>query len=266
MAKPVAPEASAALRDMSGPRSIPKRGLVAAAASAVRRRILDGSFAIGDRLPPERVLMVELGVSRTVLREALASLDALGLIETRTTRGRFVAAAGSPERRDELVGAWLFHNGSETRDFDEVRSLLEAHAVRRTPLDVLPAIGARVRELLDEQRAATLRGDTLSAAELDAALHRAVVANCPNPVLHSLVNVLIDHMQRATIAVYALQSAVQQSLEEHRVLADALVRGDATLAARLVAEHHAGVAAHLARAEQADDGSQDCAARATRSS
>jgi DNA-binding FadR family transcriptional regulator len=220
----------------------PAQTLVAAAASAVRRKILDGTLAIGERVPPERALMVELGVSRTVLREALASLDALGLIETRGTRGRFVAAAGASERSDKLVSAWLFHNGSRIDDFDDVRSLLEAQAVIRTPAEALPAIGARVHELVEEQRSATRRGDVLTAADLDSELHRAIVSGCPNPVLRSLVNVLIEHMQRATIAVYAFPGAAEKSLAEHVELAGALTRGDPEGAAVLVSAHHAGAA------------------------
>ena len=65
--------------------------LVDAAIQAIRSTIASGELAAGARMPPERVLVEQLGVSRTVVREALSSLEALGLIETRGTRGRFVS-------------------------------------------------------------------------------------------------------------------------------------------------------------------------------
>ena len=82
-----------------------KRGgsLVDSATEAIRSQIVLEKLAAGERLPPERVLVQELGVSRTVLREALSSLEALGLIETRGTRGRFVAQGGSSERSRTIV-------------------------------------------------------------------------------------------------------------------------------------------------------------------
>ena len=104
--------------------------LVEAATEAISSQILHGELTAGDRLPTERELVEELGVSRTVLREALSSLEALGLLETRGTRGRFVAAGGSSERSRTLVGAWLHQHAREILEVDEIRSVLEAHAIR----------------------------------------------------------------------------------------------------------------------------------------
>ena len=109
-----------------------KRGgsLVDSATEAIRSQIVLEKLAAGERLPPERVLVQELGVSRTVLREALSSLEALGLIETRGTRGRFVAQGGSSERSRTIVSAWLHHHAREILEVDEIRSVLEAQAIK----------------------------------------------------------------------------------------------------------------------------------------
>jgi len=77
------------------------------------------------------VLVEELGVSRTVVREALSSLEALGLIETRGTRGRFVTSGGSSERSRSIVSAWLHQHAPEILEVDEIRSVLEAQATPR---------------------------------------------------------------------------------------------------------------------------------------
>ena len=90
----------------------PRRSLVDAAAETLRRRIAEGDFGPSERLPPERVLTDELGVSRTVLREALSSLEALGLVEARGAAGRFVAA-GDPARSQSMVAAWLHQHARE---------------------------------------------------------------------------------------------------------------------------------------------------------
>ena len=114
--------------------------LVEAATDAIRAQILQGTFTAGDRLPPERVLVEELGVSRTVLREALSSLEALGLIETRATRGRFVASGGSSHRSRSIVSAWLHQHAAEILEVDEIRSALtDAMASVAAPESVLAA-------------------------------------------------------------------------------------------------------------------------------
>src|ERR1700747_2522606 len=100
--------------------------LVDSATEAIRSQIVLEKLPAGERLPPERVLVQELGFSRTVLREALSSLEALGLIETRGTRGRFVAQGGSSERSRSIVSAWLHQHGREILAGGEIRSVLEA--------------------------------------------------------------------------------------------------------------------------------------------
>ena len=67
---------------------------------ALRRAILRGELAAGDRLPPERALAVQLGVSRLTLRAALATLDAAGLVSVRHGSGYVVrdfARDGGPD-------------------------------------------------------------------------------------------------------------------------------------------------------------------------
>ena len=149
----------------------PRRSLVDAAAETLRRRIAEGDFGPSERLPPERVLTDELGVSRSVLREALSSLEALGLVEARGAAGRFVAA-GDPSRSQSIVAAWLHQHARELLEIDEIRSVLEAHAIRSlSDWDALDA-ARRAAELLRAQEEAVERGDVVAAADADADFHR----------------------------------------------------------------------------------------------
>lgn len=142
------------------------------ATEAIRQRIVEGDLAAGDKLPPERVLVDELGVSRTVLREALSSLEALGLIEVRGRRGRFVTSGGSSERSSSIVSAWLHQHAPKILEVDEIRSVLEAHAVRAmSEWDAIDA-ARRAGAQLARQREAIAAGDAIAAADADAAFHR----------------------------------------------------------------------------------------------
>ena len=73
----------------------PHRNLTDRAAAALAAQIRDGRLPPGSRLPTEQELMIALGVSRTVVREAVSALRAEGLVVTRQGSGAFVAEDAS---------------------------------------------------------------------------------------------------------------------------------------------------------------------------
>jgi DNA-binding FadR family transcriptional regulator len=157
------------------------------------------------------VLTDELGVSRSVLREALSSLEALGLVEARGAAGRFVAA-GDPSRRRSMVAAWLHQHASELLEIDEIRSVLEAHAIRSlSDWDALDA-ARRAAGLLRAQEEAVDRDDVVAAADADADFHRLLPSYTRNAALRSLVG-------------------------GHVGVVDALVAAETVRAAKLAREH-----------------------------
>lgn len=222
--------------------------LVEAATDAINAMILHGELSPGDRLPTERALVEQLGVSRTVLREALSSLEALGLVETRGTRGRFVAAGGSSERSRALVGAWLHQHAREILEVDEIRSVLESHAIRSmSRWDAIDAAGAGT-VIVRSQAEAVERDDPLAAAEGDAAFHRLLGSYTKNEALRTLMDGLVDASRKGAYAVYSLPETAAGSLEQHRLIVDALAASDVDGAARLAQEHMLDVARRYAAA------------------
>jgi GntR family transcriptional regulator, transcriptional repressor for pyruvate dehydrogenase complex len=227
----------------AGPRPGRRDGSrVEAATEAISSQILHGQLAVGDRLPTERELVDQLGVSRTVLREALSSLEALGLLETRGTRGRWVAAGGSSDRSRTLVGAWLHQHAPEILEVDEIRSVLEAHAIRSMSkwdaIDAAREAGAALRA----QTEALERGDAVAAAEGDAAFHRALASYTQNAALRTLMEGLVDASRKGAYAVYSLPEQAALSLGQHRLIVEALAASDVESAAHLAQEHMLDVA------------------------
>ncbi len=124
----------------------------------LRRRIVDGDYAQGERLTETR-LADDFGVSRNPVREALRVVEAEGFVQILPRRGAVVATL------DETA----------VRDLFAVREQLETLAAglaaeRATPKDV-----ARLRRLLDDASAATDGKDFDRVAELNSAFHRAVI-------------------------------------------------------------------------------------------
>lgn len=229
---------------MSGEQAATRKdgSLVQAATEAISSQILHGRLGAGDKLPTERALVEQLGVSRTVLREALSSLEALGLLETRGTRGRWVAVGGSSERSRTLVGAWLHQHALEILEVDEIRSVLEAHAIRSMStwdaIDAAQVAGAALRA----QTEAVERGDAVAAAEGDGAFHEALGAYTQNGALRTLMGALVDASRKGAYAVYSLPDQARLSLRQHWSIVEALAASDVESAARLAQEHMLDVA------------------------
>ncbi len=223
--------------------------LVEAATEAIGARILQGDLTAGDRLPTERELVGELGVSRTVLREALSSLEALGLIETRGTRGRFVAVGGSHDRSEALVRAWLYQHAQEILEVDEIRSVLEAHAIRvMSEWDAIDAAAAAAA-IVRDQTEAVARADAVAAADGDARFHRLLTSYTKNRALSSLMSGLIDASRKGAYAAYSLPETASCSLEQHAGIVAALAGSDVEGAARLAQEHMLDVARRYATSQ-----------------
>ncbi|WP_413989552.1 FadR/GntR family transcriptional regulator [Labrys okinawensis] len=139
-------------------------------------QIESGDLKPGQRLPTEQAIMEATGVSRTIVREALATLRAKGLITTRQGLGAFVANDPNP-RSFSIIP-------TDLESIDEVLRVLELRigieyeaaglaALRRTPEDI-----ARMQERLDALDRAIGQGGY--GAEEDYAFHRSILVATQN--------------------------------------------------------------------------------------
>jgi DNA-binding FadR family transcriptional regulator len=184
-------------------------------------------------LPSERQLGDDLGVSRNVLREALAALDHMGAIETRgktriglTARARalVLARASTPAPMRELL-----------LDPIEVRRILEpeaaALAARRATEQSLREI-ERTIELMDEG----IRRDE-SVIEYDSAFHVAIARATSNQILIELVGGLTEALRPSREASFRPREASGAALEDHRAILAAVRSRDPRAARRAMRVH-----------------------------
>jgi len=205
-------------------------------AASITQAIMDGALAPGERLLSERDLGEQFGVSRTVVREAVRSLVAEGLVESRSGRGVQVAAVG-PEAIGRAMSMFLHRSSAiDYRRVHEVRSALEIDmagyaAERATPEDV-----AKLRALTDELQ--DVRGeDDERAAQLDVAFHRALAQATQNELflvlLDAIGEVLLEIRRRAFRAPGLLGYAVAA----HQEILDRIAAGEADEARDAMRRH-----------------------------
>ena len=184
----------------------------------VLERILDGTYAPGERLVETRIAQ-ELGTSQAPVREALRDLELLRLVESAPFRGARVREI----QRAELAEVY------------PIRAALEELAA----LSACPGMDGDVAALeaeLAQMRAAAARGDLHAQVEHDAAFHRTIVAACGNRTLIEVWTSLGIHARTLLTALTA-DVEPQEIVEMHTPIVDAFRERDARKAARTLRRH-----------------------------
>jgi GntR family transcriptional repressor for pyruvate dehydrogenase complex len=162
------------------------RNLMEEVVARIAGEIRSGRLAPGARLPTEQKLMQAMGVSRTVVREAVAALRAEGLVTTRQGSGAFVSADTSrvPFRIDPDGLVSIQH----VLDVMELRLAIEVEAAALAAERGTPQTLASVAGALRDMQAAIDRGE--GAVGEDFALHRAIAVASGNPRFVELLRYL----------------------------------------------------------------------------
>jgi DNA-binding FadR family transcriptional regulator len=204
------------------------------AAQHVRSQLVEliesRQFEVNDRLPSEAELATSFGVSRSVIREALHSLNALGLTKSYAGRGTFVAATQAQSQL--LIGRYLPSHLNEVRRHLEVPSARLA-AERRTQENVDELLGLIAK--FDETE------DPTDRVQVDALFHIAVARATGNPLFPRLIEDLRAVLQDQALAVSAVPGRTNQASAEHRAIFEAIRDGDADMADLAMRRHLAAV-------------------------
>ncbi|MFJ6538441.1 FadR/GntR family transcriptional regulator [Paenarthrobacter sp. NPDC091711] len=202
------------------------------------RRIQDGKLKPGDRLPNERELAAELGVSRPVVREAISNLAGRGLISARGGSGSTVIALG-PDRAEEALALYLSSNKLDYRSIHEVRELIETHAAG---IAARRANAAEVQELtglVDKLEDVSL--DIADAARADLEFHAAIARLTGNEIFGLILSSLHQGLVEVRRHNLALPAAQREAVRSHRAILEAIDTGDELGARAAMAGHLSAV-------------------------
>lgn len=205
----------------------------------IRHLILEGGLSPGDRLLSERELSAQLMVSRTVIREALKSLEMLGIVE--------VKAGGTFIKEPELKG--IYHTLSYTMALDsvtisdllETRKIIEVQAiklasVRRTSTDL-----AIISEILKEMKQALIENDLGKSVAADHKFHSYLVKSSQNKVLSIMMDATSD-LFREVLAITREKLGQYSGMDkviyaQHYSIFKAINEQDAASAEKIMTEH-----------------------------
>lgn len=211
-----------------------------AVASTLERRILEGSLKSGDRLPPERELAIELGVSRPSLREAIQKLASKGMVTSRQGGGTYVTDA----LESTFFDPWQDMMGSYPNlreDMLEFRRMLEGQAAewaaeRATDADLL-----RLDQSFNALQSSFEGDDTAKRSDADIAFHQAIGDAAHNVLLAHLSAALLRLMHdniRLNLGELKMVPAASRLLMSQHAAIHSAVRERKPQAARSAAETH----------------------------
>lgn len=210
----------------------------------LRSAIVSGRLGVGTRLPSETDLAGRYGVSRPIVREALRSLQTLGMTQTRTGSGTFVLT-NAPRLQ-------LQNGGYSARDLMEARPFIEVPAAGWAALRRSKAQMSRILALcdaMDEQE------EPHKWVGLDSEFHSTIAEASGNSLF---VKVVADARQSVSQQSELLNLMAQRRVAsniEHRRIAEAIAAGSDE-AARSAMESHLGMVKQVVTAIMGDDGGE----------
>jgi GntR family transcriptional regulator, transcriptional repressor for pyruvate dehydrogenase complex len=214
----------------------------------VRELIARGELRPGDRLPAERDLALELGVSRPTIRAGLRALSAMGVVVSRHGSGTYIPE-GPPMLGSEPLRFLAALHGFSREEMYEVRRVLEVAAsglaAERASAEHVAAIAEEVASLfasIDDPQGFLLH---------DIRFHRAVAAASGNPILGALVEMVsaLYYERRRETATRATDKNLRDAADLHRSIYQAIRVHDSDRARSIMNQHLLHSAAFQAEEE-----------------
>jgi DNA-binding FadR family transcriptional regulator len=210
-------EAGSLIRSLSGRHAA--RNFHSFVINEIGRSIVGGTVAVGAVLPNDAIMMEKYGVSRTVLREALKTLEAKGLVEARPKVGTRVSPRSRWNFFDSQVLAWHFHAPPDRHFYDnlfEVRAALELPAAEGAARH---RTAEHVRIMKYWLHQAATAGDSAEQFGLACLeIHSQIAEASQNTLLRGVVGVvellLALALTRSSQTVLAYRDAIIESLEK----------------------------------------------------
>ncbi|MGP3974165.1 FadR/GntR family transcriptional regulator [Streptomyces sp. 8N114] len=219
-------------------RTAPHKGTVTQRAiDQIKALIAEGRLDPGQRLPTERDLAAQLGVSRSSMREAVRALTFMGVLEARHGSGVYVTQLDAGDLLESLGVVADLSRGPQMVELLEVRKILESTA---TALAAARIDAGQLAEVERHLRAMDATDDTEAILAHDLAFHRAIAEAAGNDTMAAVLEGLSSRTFRARVwRGYQEEGAIDRTRREHARIYRALVDRDPE-SARTAAAAHVG--------------------------
>ena len=212
--------------------AIPRGKVYQEVAKRLERHIAE-ELKPGDLLPPERELVQMLGVSRGSVRDAIRSLELMGLLEPRQGIGTVVRSPDATSA-NPLANA-LLEKRKAVAELLDVRNMIEPPLAGRAALHATRDEISEMQDILLRQEARVGRGEL--GIEEDSEFHYSIALASNNSAILKVVDVLMDLLRGTRERSLQVEGRQEKSLAGHRRILAALKRGDAAAAEAAMRRH-----------------------------
>lgn len=174
-------------------------------------------FSVGDKLPPERELAEQLGISRNSLREALKVLEAMNVVEIRHGSGIFLRKEDT--QPDDGSSLWLMIHKDEILNILTVREALDLKAIDLIPEEDYPRLRDEMKACIAAVRKTDLTNEDMLRHDLE--FHNIIRRAANNDILLNICITLTGTIYDERRVLFTHTNYVEQSLWEHNQIANA---------------------------------------------
>jgi GntR family transcriptional regulator, transcriptional repressor for pyruvate dehydrogenase complex len=196
-------------------------------------RYIQDELKPGDKLPPERRLAELFSVSRSSIRDAIRSLELVGLVEPRQGVGTVV------QSRD--TSAVITISSALMRKRKSVSELLDVRKIIEPPLAARAAVNATDEELAEMEDILRRQGEKVRRGELameeDTEFHYSIALAADNSVVLKVLDVLMDLLRETRERSLQVEGRLHRSYAGHRRIMAALKKHDAAEAEAAMRQH-----------------------------
>jgi GntR family transcriptional regulator, transcriptional repressor for pyruvate dehydrogenase complex len=203
-------------------------------AEQIQQLIARGVLQPGDRLPGERDLAAKFGVGRGSIRDAIRTLEIMGVVEPRHGHGTVVRELSADSLVVPLATA-LSHKRGLVSELLDVRRMIEPSLAARAAKNATPEEVAHMEDILDRQREKMRRGEP--TIEEDSEFHYAIAVAARNTVVLRVLDVLMDLLRESRTRSLQVPGRLERSIAGHRRVLRAIKRRDAEAAQSAVRQH-----------------------------
>lgn len=211
------------------------------AAEMLLEEIKMKQFKVGDRLPPERIIAKEMGVSRNTLREAIAALQIIGILEARHSQGNFIITLSETEDLRARLEA-VFADSDDPFAAIDARIAFEPGtaflacqtATDEDILDIGQVVGRVASAIQTNDLKAYSRADHDFHLRIAQSTHNAIVIE----TIQYLTRVLTQPLWQSMKRVIASENRIRRArIEEHEAIRDAIAARNPLLAQDTLRRH-----------------------------
>ena len=217
---------------------------------AIRNYIIDNTMHSGDMLPAENELARQLGVSCNSVREAVRSLELLGMIETRRGSGLYVSDFSFEPILENLP----YHLMTDLRglsDLLQVRRVLETGMIETAMNLMTGAQKNHLSEMIEAMRLRAEQGETF--APEDREFHGLLFELLDNIILTRVLDIFWQTFNRASRLSPIWDADPGWTYQAHKAIVDAILANDPLRAREALDEHYSGLEGRLARLQAKHD-------------